>query len=421
MSHFILNREMEESIQESYILLSYAMQKGFEVDEQTIFIISEFKNYFTIDDADKKQLLLKEKDFWIAYNKISRIVDEKTKREVTIESIKNSMDYYRKPSSKLQRIKKKIIGFYKKGEHEQSYSLIDSILFWYIFSTGFMMCIFLILQIYWSIGSSFVQKGYETDVPLRENIQRIDNFNRLFTSKMDSGGKLNTPDSLPLFIEYSSLLKEANEPVYKLINNTRQINYWNNIWRDGLYIFRDNTNFNKINSLRKSIFKRNQETRALSMSDIMTKDSIFRRNYIDLKRIESIKNRESQSAIFVGQIIQNYLLPILAGVLGTLAFILRGINRKVKSDSFSKVSHTDYQLRITLGALAGVSASWIFPSKGLDSSYSPLLISFIVGYNIEVFFTAVDNVIHKYLSKDKDYTDSKKPENESGKKTKSDG
>jgi hypothetical protein len=121
-----------------------------------------------------------------------------------------------------------------------------------------------------------------------------------------------------------------------------------------------------------------------------------------LIHIETLNNHESLNAGFVGNIIQSYLLPFLAGFLGTLAFVLRNISRKVQNCSYSKVSQTDFKLRVTLGSLAGILAGWILPTKSFELSVSPHVLSFIAGYNIEVIFRTFDFLILKYLNTIKD-------------------
>jgi len=65
-----------------------------------------------------------------------------------------------------------------------------------------------------------------------------------------------------------------------------------------------------------------------------------------------------------------------------------------------------FGLRVQLGSLAGLIISWIFSSGFMNdiamqstvTNLSFLAISFIAGYNIELFFQAMDQYLMSYIS-----------------------
>ncbi len=112
--------------------------------------------------------------------------------------------------------------------------------------------------------------------------------------------------------------------------------------------------------------------------------------------LELTDSRPAQLAgQFVLNILQSYILPILYGLLGAGTYVLRSLSRKIKDVTYSEVTGIQHLLSISLGALAGIMVGWF--SFLIDTgtttflgSVSPLAIAFLVGYNIEPFFSRID-------------------------------
>jgi hypothetical protein len=97
-------------------------------------------------------------------------------------------------------------------------------------------------------------------------------------------------------------------------------------------------------------------------------------------------------------IISLYLLPLLYGLLGAYAFVLRTLNDDIKQMLYSSESDIKYVLRIHLGALAGLAVGLFFVPEDTTSAYlpitlSPLALAFLAGYSVEFFFSAADRFI----------------------------
>jgi hypothetical protein len=96
--------------------------------------------------------------------------------------------------------------------------------------------------------------------------------------------------------------------------------------------------------------------------------------------------------------IQSYILPLLYGLLGAIAYILRSLVKEIKEKSFTQEMRINYLLRVFLGALAGLAIGWFFGdiegrvSAGI-SSLSPLALAFLAGYSVEVLFSVMDRFI----------------------------
>ncbi len=102
--------------------------------------------------------------------------------------------------------------------------------------------------------------------------------------------------------------------------------------------------------------------------------------------------------IIVNSTIVGYILPLLLGLLGANVYVLRLISIEIKSQIFLPDNSINYRLRLFLGAIAGVTFSWLFafivPSggNGYIGNASPLAIAFLIGYSVEILFHGLDKL-----------------------------
>ncbi|MBI2333324.1 MAG: hypothetical protein HYU84_14410, partial [Chloroflexi bacterium] len=110
-------------------------------------------------------------------------------------------------------------------------------------------------------------------------------------------------------------------------------------------------------------------------------------------------SRQAQLAgTFVLVVLQSYILPLLYGVLGASSFILRTLSQQIKAVTFSEESRVQNPVRISLGALAGIMVGFLLPTDEATTflgSVSPLALAFLVGYNIDFFFSLMDFSLNK--------------------------
>jgi hypothetical protein len=101
----------------------------------------------------------------------------------------------------------------------------------------------------------------------------------------------------------------------------------------------------------------------------------------------------------VVNVFSNNILPMLFGVLGTLAGLMRSITAKVRESTLNPRDHRLSWSLIPLGAVAGLTVGLIITpnagSVGLTtiSSLSATALSFLAGYGAEGFFTMLDGVL----------------------------
>jgi hypothetical protein len=106
---------------------------------------------------------------------------------------------------------------------------------------------------------------------------------------------------------------------------------------------------------------------------------------------------------FVLQILQTYLLPLLYGWVGAMAFVLRSLIVTVKNKSFRVEQNVEYRLRVYLGVLAGLVIGWFLSSKGTAgqagiADLTPAAISFVAGYSVEILFSTMDRIVSGFVA-----------------------
>jgi hypothetical protein len=139
-------------------------------------------------------------------------------------------------------------------------------------------------------------------------------------------------------------------------------------------------------------------------------------NSLELQKTNQANQEKSRqtylSALFMLIIFQSYLLPLLYGLLGASTSALRSLSREIDQVIFSDKKRIQHLLRIALGALSGIMVGWfsfLLPNESgsFVGSVSPLAIAFLVGYNIELFFSLMDMALNsvKKLTRNQDESD----------------
>ena len=101
-----------------------------------------------------------------------------------------------------------------------------------------------------------------------------------------------------------------------------------------------------------------------------------------------------------------YILPLLYGLLGSLAYVLRNLPAEIREMLFSKESNINYALRITLGALLGLIVGLFWGetsslSKLFIANLPPLAVAFLAGYSVEFIFKLFDLIINTITKNNK--------------------
>jgi len=121
-----------------------------------------------------------------------------------------------------------------------------------------------------------------------------------------------------------------------------------------------------------------------------------------------------QMAAAVTSVFSIYVVPMMFGLLGTLAGLVRAITCKVRESTLSPRDHRLFFATIPLGVVAGLTVGLIFSSPatysqtvtGLPQSItlSAAAFAFLAGYGADSFFVMIDNLLKRIFAVDKSST-----------------
>jgi hypothetical protein len=110
-------------------------------------------------------------------------------------------------------------------------------------------------------------------------------------------------------------------------------------------------------------------------------------------QLQAVQIQEKANLI-VG-ILGAYILPILLGSIGAVAYIIRTISEQIRASTFSASSPTRHVMRTALGAMAGLVVG-LFSDLSTKLSLPPLAVAFLAGYGVEALFSMFDGFIAKF-------------------------
>jgi hypothetical protein len=95
-------------------------------------------------------------------------------------------------------------------------------------------------------------------------------------------------------------------------------------------------------------------------------------------------------------------LPMLLGLLGSHAFVIRKMTSDITAMTFAKASTLRHITRLALGALAGIASGWLLPPETVSTQLKNTpawVLAFVAGYGIELVFAFLDKIIGAFTSK----------------------
>lgn len=96
----------------------------------------------------------------------------------------------------------------------------------------------------------------------------------------------------------------------------------------------------------------------------------------------------------VGGILSYSVLPILLGLLGACAYVVRLISDEIRDTTFSQSSPVRHLVRLALGGLAGIVIG--LTGIGSTAKLSAAALAFIAGYAVEPVFATFDSIAEKF-------------------------
>jgi hypothetical protein len=102
-------------------------------------------------------------------------------------------------------------------------------------------------------------------------------------------------------------------------------------------------------------------------------------------------------SLYVADVFQQFVLPMLYGGLGAIAYALRTLAQQSRDRLYRVENETADSLRTWLGVIAGLAIGWFFaPDKSTGAglgALSPLALAFVAGYSVDLLFTAMDRLV----------------------------
>ncbi len=345
-----------KSLANAQRLIRFASENGMAIPEELIKTIIDSADKLGTDQWSADQ----ECAFWNSVCELSQKVSP-----VTIESINATLEPTRSKS--------------KAGKETSLFSWI----------TIAILVILIVCQIYWVIGNNVTSAIYK----LLEKQQQI------YTDIYIMENKLLSIDSD---------LKKISENNISLDNPEKQV-----------ALFYDNkaARIKPLNSQREDLLRKieGKKLEKARKKNFLDANSSILESWIDWvlfdnsdtlmrKKPENADNFQTEYQLTLAssiiQAMSSYFLPMLYGLLGACAYILRTLFKDIRHITFHGASGISYRLRMPLGMLSGVAVGWFFKAEALSfgiASIQPLAIAFLAGYSVELLFTAMDKLIGAFV------------------------
>lgn len=122
------------------------------------------------------------------------------------------------------------------------------------------------------------------------------------------------------------------------------------------------------------------------------------------------KQENIQSITLVLSAYASYVLPVMFGVVGTIASFLRDIGNRITGSTLAPRDETLAIIRLILGAIAGLAVGLFFTPASVSAqvssgagvlTLSASAIAFLAGYGADGFFRMIDMMITRVFSLDR--------------------
>lgn len=351
-----MSSKLYQVIDEAQLLLAYAAEQAMELPDDQVEVIVQAKRLKERDNVGQSL----EIKFWHAY----RVLAEKLE-SVTVESLKATSDEFGdeiltfrifKPKEKMSKSRQAV----------RKYGL------WLLIS----LIALLLTQIYVVFGSTVIHDIDNLSLE-RENLVREI---ALLNAQYDTAE--NTSILLADITQKEDLMLAIPD---RLDSNYELLEDWLRI----ILVFESIGTDEEI-----------QETE-------QTAETAETTEIEGIEETLSFGSREEsrQWALQMGRIslesISTYFLPLLYGLLGACAYVLRSLAREISKRIYTAQSNIRFQLRMYLGALSGLAVVWVIPGEisiGLGENITQLALAFLAGYSVEIVFAAMDALVGAFSS-----------------------
>lgn len=389
-------------IEEAQLLLAYAVQNGLEVDPPVIESIVRAKHQLDIDSWTVEM----ETEFWAAFNTIAKIV-----APVSVASL--NATHKIESDETIVEPRKNIAGFFSNLFTKQSQYSGDTAATITVNSykrgSILILVILLLVQIYWLVGTKVTNDITKAQTALQE---RTRNFKDVMIQLEKLSDEISQLEVEMEKVENPSSLATAMEGVVE----TTADNITNSTASAQLKA-QLGEKYDKMTLLtiqKDELYTANLENVDQIQANeklLRSWNAVWRFGFPYEQKIETVPKNIIllEQANIVLQVMQLYFLPLLYGLLGAFAYVLRNISIEIKTLTYAIDSNIRYRLRVQLGALSGLAVGWFADSSSSlmvtehvfsFEALSPLALSFLAGYSVEVLFAFMDRLINAFSSSD---------------------
>ncbi|MCJ8273345.1 MAG: hypothetical protein MJK04_28585 [Psychrosphaera sp.] len=387
--------ELSFAMEEMELVIAYLCRTAGEIDQKLIHTSIEAKRTYVAEGVLSAKA---EADFWLAYRQL-------------IESIK--------PAS-LTSIQETNPSTLWQQKHPGTVKRVKRIPLYY----GFAVCLVILftvgLQTYYMIGIDVLQKTYqlfEQRSELRDEINKLQHVNVLTAATAD---KVTDTAEIVTMKKKDILLDQEFDANRVLLYR------WNKVWQGGTqhqatFSYYDDYKYHyakdklkqgveQTTAQQASLEKTNKNRKRRAALQQQLRQYHEQQHKLEKERNHSISRNlffsGRLSAVYVVDLLEGYLLPLLFGCLGAFTLVLRSIHSAFQDGTFTLKSCLDYNLRILLGGVTGISSGMFMgDSESIQGQYSPMVMAFLIGYNVEILFAMMDNLAKRLSIESKDAGD----------------
>lgn len=368
-----ITSQLARTVRDSRLLLSYAAQTGLAIDEKMLNILINAQYRVDFDEWTNQD----EADFWQAFSELNVLI-----KPVSLESLQavSLVD--------TQTYRFRFLRLFNNAYRTAMIYVVLSIVF---------MVLLLTTQIYWLVGEKFSRDLAEFTRQAQQ-LSQLEGFaDGRYTEEYNTLLlKIETTRTTLMYWSTpwnGSPFLDKNDDIYrpplawkKYESQIQNVQEKLTTVAERLYTFKD-FEFHDSGRELKAIYQREIDSLTEELIHLKTAYEKERNNYI-FTEIE-IKTR------YVLHVLQRYVLPLLYGLLGAAAYVLRSLINDIQQETFTSNSRVKYLLRLFLGALAGVIIGFFIIPKEMRglSMLSPMALAFLTGYNVEVVFALMDRLI----------------------------
>jgi len=343
----VSTKMLRDALLDSELLLSFASEQGVIIEPKFIKSIIKAKR----NEQNNTWTEQEEVEFWTAFQIISKRI-----RPVTIDSLRAAATPIEKP-----------LNWWQKITFSKNHSMVERSVSWYRKLALFFMIIMLALQIYGIIGAALMAKYASSNDKLLEAEKRMNEL--VILTSNNTADQTSSTEQLNVDNEIQDLANGI-QSIVQLMD--KWLKFTPNIW--------------------SGVTKEDKESASSPTINLDPSSPI------------EVRDASYQSVIVVQQansliiILNQYILPLLYGLIGGFAFVLRSLAEETKKMVYTPTSDIKFGLRIHLGALAGLVIGFLWgdfqgKSFGIVESLSPLAVAFLAGYSVDFIFRMLDSLI----------------------------